>query len=55
MFGGQWRFPAHIERVYAAITVYTAGIWLSAATAVGPSVPPRPQAGIIGAVLLSVP
>jgi S-DNA-T family DNA segregation ATPase FtsK/SpoIIIE len=55
VFGARWRFPALIERVYAAITIYVAGIWLSAATAIGPSVPPLPQALAIGAVILSVP
>jgi hypothetical protein len=55
LFGGRWRFPALAERVYAAIIIYAAGIWLSAATAVGPKVPPLPQALIIGAVILSVP
>ena len=44
MFGARWRFPARIERVYAAVTIYAAGIWLGAATALGPSVPPLPQA-----------
>jgi|SRR6266568_3359195 len=55
LFGARWRFPALIERVYAAITIYVAGIWLSAATAVGPKVTPLPQALVIGAVILSVP
>ena len=55
LFGARCRFPALIERAYAAITVYAAGIWLSAATAIGPSVPPLPQAGVIGAAILSVP
>ena len=51
----RWRFPTLTERVYAAITIYAAGIWLSAATAVGPFLPPLPQALAIGAVMLSVP
>ena len=55
MFGARWRLPARIERVYAAVTIYAAGIWLGAATALGPSVPPLPQAGVIGAVILSIP
>ena len=55
LFGGRWRLPTLPERVYAAITIYVAGIWLSAATAVGPQVTPLPQALVIGAVLLSVP
>ncbi len=41
LFGARWRFPTLIERVYAAITIYVAGMWVSAATAIGPSVPPR--------------
>src|SRR6202042_3442906 len=36
-------------------TVYAAGVWLSAATALGPFMPPFPQALLIGALLLSVP
>ena len=36
LFGARWRFPTLTERVYAAITIYVAGIWVSAATAVGP-------------------
>ena len=55
IFGARWRFPTLIERVYAAITIYAAGVWISAATAIGPSVPPLPQALVIGAVILSVP
>ena len=55
MFGARWRLPARIERVYAAVTIYAAGIWLGAATALGPSIRPLPQAGVIGAVMLSIP
>jgi hypothetical protein len=55
LFGARWRFPTLIERVYAAITIYVAGIWLSAATILGPKVSPLPQALVIGAVILSVP
>ena len=55
LFGARWRFPTLIERVYAAITIYVAGIWLSAATAVGPLLSPLPQALAIGALILSVP
>ncbi len=55
LFGARWRFPTLIERVYAAITIYVAGIWLSAATAVGPAVTPFPQALVVGALILSVP
>ena len=55
LFGARWRFPTLIERVYAAITIYVAGIWLSAATAVGPTVTPFPQALVIAALILSVP
>ena len=55
LFGARWRFPTIAERVYAAITIYVAGIWLSAATVIGPKVPPLPQALAIGAIILSVP
>jgi len=55
LFGARWRFPTLIERIYAAVTIYAGGIWLSAATAVGPSVPLLRYALVIGAVILSVP
>ncbi len=55
LFGARWRFPTIAERVYAAITIYVAGIWLSAATVIGPRVSPLPQALAIGAIILSVP
>ena len=55
MFGARWRFPALNERVYAAVTVYLGGTWLSAATAIGPFRPPLPQALVIGGLVLSVP
>jgi hypothetical protein len=55
LFGAWWRLPTIAERVYAAITIYVAGIWLSATTAVGPKVTPLPQALVIGAVILSAP
>ena len=55
LFGARWRFPTIAERVYAAITIYVAGIWLSAATVIGPKVPPLPQALAIGAIIMSVP
>ena len=55
LFGARWRFPTLIERIYAAVTIYVGGIWLSAATAVGPSVPLLREALVIGAVILSVP
>ena len=47
--------PTLIERVYAATTIYAAGVWLSAATALGPFASPLPQALVIGALILSVP
>jgi FtsK/SpoIIIE family len=55
IFGARWRLPTLTERVYAAITIYTAGVWLSAAIAVGPFVTPLPQALASGASILSVP
>ena len=55
MFGGRWRLPTRTERVYAAATIYVAGTWLSAAIAIGPSVPLLRQALIVGAPVLSVP
>jgi hypothetical protein len=55
LFGARFGLPARIERVYAAITVYAAGVWVSAATALGPFVSPFPQTLLIGALILSVP
>jgi FtsK/SpoIIIE family len=55
LFGARWRFPTLTERIYAAITIYAAGVWMSAATAVGPFQPPLPQALAIAAPILSVP
>jgi S-DNA-T family DNA segregation ATPase FtsK/SpoIIIE len=55
LFGARFGLPARIERVYAAITIYAAGVWASAATALGPFAPPFPQALLIGALILSVP
>ena len=55
LFGARWRLPTRLERIYAAVTIYAGGTWLSAATAVSPSVPLLRQALIIGALILSVP
>ena len=55
LFGARWRFPTLMERIYAATTIYVAGVWLSAAIAVGPLTSPLRQALIIGVPILSVP
>ena len=55
LFGARWRFPTLTERVYAAITIYAAGVWMSAATAAGPFLSPLPQTLVIGGLILSVP
>jgi hypothetical protein len=55
LFGARWRLPTLPERVYAAVTIYAGGIWLSVATAIGPFFRPLPQAGVIAALILSVP
>ena len=55
LFGARWRLPTLPERVYAAVTIYAGGIWLSVATAIGPFFRPLAQAGIIAALILSVP
>jgi hypothetical protein len=55
LFGARWRLPALIERIYAAGTVYVAGVWLSAAIAVGPFWSPLFQSGMVAALILSVP
>ena len=55
LFGARWRLPTLPERVYAALTIYAGGIWLSVAIAIGPFFRPLLQAGIIAALILSVP
>ena len=55
LFGARWRLPTLPERVYAAVTIYAGGIWLSVAIAIGPFFRPLLQAGIIAALILSVP
>jgi FtsK/SpoIIIE family len=55
LFGARWRLPTRLERVYAAVTIYAGGAWLSAATAVGPSVLLLREALVIGALILAVP
>jgi S-DNA-T family DNA segregation ATPase FtsK/SpoIIIE len=55
LFGARWRLPTLTERIYAAITIYAGGIWLSAATAIGPFFRPLPQALVISALILSIP
>ncbi len=55
VFGARWGLSTRIERVYAATVVYSAGVWLSAATALGPFASPLPQALVIGRLVLSVP
>ena len=55
LFGGRWRLPTLPERVYAAVTIYAGGIWLSVAIAIGPFFRPLLQTGIIAALILSVP
>jgi hypothetical protein len=55
LFGARWGLSALIERIYAAVTIYAVGVWLSAAIAVGPFLSPLPQSGLIAALILSVP
>ena len=55
LFGARWRLPTLPERIYAAVTIYAAGIWLSVAIAIGPFFRPLAQAGIIAAFILSIP
>ncbi len=54
-FGARWGLPALIERLYAATTMFAAGAWIAAATAIGPLVSPLPQTLAIGGLILSVP
>ena len=55
LFGARFGLATRIERVYAAIAIYAAGVWLSVATALGPFVSPLPQALAVTALILSVP
>ena len=55
LFGARWRLPTVPERVYAAVAIYAGGIWLAVAIAIGPFFRPLLQAGIIAALILSVP
>ena len=54
-FGARLGLASPMERAYAATTTFTAGAWLTVATAIGPFTSPLPQALAIGAVILSVP
>ena len=54
-FGARLGLPALIERLYAATTMFAAGAWIAAATAMGPLVSPLPQTLAIGGLILSVP
>jgi hypothetical protein len=54
-FGARLGLASLTERAYAATTTFTAGAWLTVATAIGPFTSPLPQIFAIGAVILSVP
>jgi FtsK/SpoIIIE family len=54
-FGARLGLASPMERAYAATTTFTAGAWLTVATALGPFTSPLPQVFAIGAVILSVP
>lgn len=47
--------PSVLERVYTATATCAAGAWITAATAIGPFVPPLPLSLAVAGVLLSVP
>ncbi|MGI5203273.1 FtsK/SpoIIIE domain-containing protein [Spirillospora sp. CA-108201] len=55
MFGERVGLSPRIERLYAAGVVIGAGGWLSAATALGPTVPPLPVMLTGGAIALAAP
>ncbi|MEU9869802.1 cell division protein FtsK [Actinomadura sp. NPDC048021] len=55
MFGERLGLSPQIERLYAAAVVMGAGGWLSAATALGPTVPPLPVMLAGGAIALAAP
>jgi S-DNA-T family DNA segregation ATPase FtsK/SpoIIIE len=55
IFGHRLGLPTRAERLYAATVAMGAGGWLATATAVGPWVPPLPQALMIGGLVLAVP
>lgn len=55
MFGERLGLSPRIERLYAAGVVMGTGGWLSAATALGPTVPPLPVMLVGGAIALAAP
>ncbi|MGC4952712.1 cell division protein FtsK [Actinomadura citrea] len=55
MFGERLGLSPRIERLYAAGVVMGAGGWLSAATALGPTVPPLPVMLVGGSIALAAP
>jgi S-DNA-T family DNA segregation ATPase FtsK/SpoIIIE len=54
-FGKRMGIPSLIERLYVTTTSLAVGMWVAAATAIGPFTSPLPQALIIGGPVLSVP
>ncbi|MES9541061.1 cell division protein FtsK [Actinomadura sp. NPDC000600] len=55
MFGERLGLSPRIERLYAAAVALGAGGWLSAATALGPTIPPLPVMLAGGAIALAAP
>ncbi|MFA1539407.1 FtsK/SpoIIIE domain-containing protein [Actinomadura monticuli] len=55
MFGERLGLSPRIERLYAAAVALGAGGWLTAATALGPTVPPLPLVLAGGGIVLAAP
>jgi hypothetical protein len=54
-FGEALRLAPMVERAYAAVVIFTAGIWVAAAAVLGPFTRPLPLTLAIGTVILAVP
>jgi FtsK/SpoIIIE family len=54
-FGKALRLAPIAERVYAAVVIFAAGVWVAAAAVLGPFTRPLPVTLAIGTVILAVP
>jgi S-DNA-T family DNA segregation ATPase FtsK/SpoIIIE len=55
VFGTRLGIASWMERAYAAVVAIAAGLWIAAATAIGPGTAPLPQVLILGGSVLAVP
>ena len=54
-FGEALRLAPVVERAYAAVVIFVAGVWVAAAAVIGPFTRPMPLTLAMGTVILSVP